>query len=274
MRFAYLLIPVFLFTTQFLFSQQDTTETVKLTLKDNSQLIGTILSEDSTSVYFETSGGILITIPRTQIEKIESYSTVTYDQNDVRLLFSPTAIPLKPGHGYVSVYQIFFPFAAFGVTSFFTFGGGISLIPGAKEQFLYLVPKLTPVKLGNLSLAAGAIYIGISTKETIRFGLFYGMATYTGKKASVSAGLGLVFANWNSLTLQSNLIPIVGGIFRISRNLGFITENWFIPGNPVISFGIRFSSKKVAGDLAFVHFSNGIETGFPFLPWVGFAYNF
>jgi hypothetical protein len=37
-------------------------------------------------------------------------------------------------------------------------------------------------------------------------------------------------------------------------------------------FGIRFFEEKLAADLGFIYIS-GAE-GFPFLPWLGFTYNF
>ncbi|MFQ5584937.1 MAG: hypothetical protein ACE5GL_10920, partial [Calditrichia bacterium] len=77
------------------------------------------------------------------------------------MLFAPTARPLKQGQGYFSVYQIFFPFVAVGVTDFFTLAGGVSLIPGARSQLLYVAPKITPLHLKKFDLAFGLLYLAV-----------------------------------------------------------------------------------------------------------------
>lgn len=97
------------------------------------------------------------------------------DPNHTRLLFAPTARALKAGQGYFSVYEIFFPFVAVGVTDFFTLSGGFSLFPGVESQLLYIAPKITPVHLEKFDLAAGVLYIKIP-EEDEGAGILYSVA--------------------------------------------------------------------------------------------------
>ena len=45
----------------------------------------------------------------------------------------------------------------------------------------------------------------------------------------------------------------------------------------ILSFGIRFFGERLSADLGFFYpmsEGEGISEGFPFIPWLGFAYNF
>ena len=128
-------------------------------------MIGTIEAEDSMQVEFKTRSGVSMRIPRGQIKELERLSGEIvggeykrFDPNHTRLFFAPTARPLKQGHGYFSAYQIFFPFVAVGVTDFLSLAGGISLLPGLKEQIFYLAPKVTPIHVNNVDVSAGVLY--------------------------------------------------------------------------------------------------------------------
>ncbi len=104
------------------------------------------------------------------------------------------------------------------------------------------------------------------------FGMSYGIATYGTSRASVTGGLGWGFVDGK---LSGSPALILGGETQLSNSIKLITENWFPPKTDVaiISFGIRFFGENIAGDFGLMTTtkSNG---GFPFFPWVGFAYNF
>ena len=277
-----LLIALDLFLCHTCLPQQDTSSHMptRLVLADGSELIGTIVSEDSTSIAFRTVGNISMTIPRNQVKsrvrlsgEIIGGEFVRNDPNHTRLLFSPTARSLKAGQGYFSASEIFFPLLAVGVADFMTLAGGISLFPGADAQLFYLAPKITPLQLDNLSLAGGVLYMGITSGETEGFGIIYGVTTYGTQKASVTGGLGWGF--YGDETADRPII-MIGGELRASNSVKLITENWFPPGSDValISLGIRFFGDNLAADFGFWFPAGSEISGFPFLPWLGFAYNF
>ncbi len=170
------------------------------------------------------------------------------------------------------MYEIFFPFIAIGVTDWLTLAGGFTLVPGADRQLLYFAPKITPIQLKNFDFSAGALYINIPD-EIDDGGFFYGMGTYGTEKIALTAGFGWGFSGAD---VVDKPVIILGAETSLSKTVKFITENWLIPDSEVdlISGGLRFTGEKVAADFALVYPAGSDISGFPFLPWIGFAYNF
>ncbi len=259
------------------FPQQDTTskKPVKLILKDGSELIGTIVSEDSLSISFKTLGNISIIIPREQVKDLKHLSNhiVIDDPNHTRLLLAPTAKPLASGQGYFSAYEIFFPLVAVGVTDFIMFAGGMSLFPGAESQLFYFATKVTPIQIGKLDVAGGVLYINTTSRSSGGVGILYGVTSYGNPNTSLTFGLGWGFSRGR---IADKPIILLGGELRTSNNAKLITENWFPPNSDIafLSFGVRFFGEDLAADLGFIYPAGSKITGFPFIPWLGFVYNF
>ncbi|MFN3134735.1 MAG: hypothetical protein ACK44H_04100 [Candidatus Kryptonium sp.] len=259
------------------FSQQDTASerTVKLILKDGSELIGTIVEEDSLSIIFKTLGNISMTIPREQVKALEHFSPGKYrtDPNHTRLLLAPTARSLRSGQGYFSTYEIFFPLVAVGVADFITLAGGMSLFPGVENQLFYLAPKVTPIQIDKFSLAGGVLYINATSGSSEGVGILYGVTSYGDPNTSLTFGLGWGFFGSE---IADKPIILLGGELQTSNNTKLITENWFPPNSDIsfLSFGIRVFGESLAADLGFIYPAGSEITGFPFFPWLGFAYNF
>ena len=261
----------------------------EIELNDGSKLVGNIISEDANFIQFKTLSGMDMKIPREQIKKIEmmegeviSGTIRRNDPNQTRLLFSPTGRALKGGHGYFAVYEIFFPFIAYGITDWFTIAGGVTLVPWAPSQFIYLAPKVTPIQIEKFDLSAGVLYIripdfeedeGDTDDEVNSAGILYGVSTYGTEKAAITLGLGFAFGGGE---IADKPVFVLGGELRSSNSIKFISENWLIPDSDVqlLSAGIRFLGEKLAADFAFFYPAGGDTEGFPFLPWIGFAYNF
>ena len=278
---------VIFFTSIFLTysqAQPDTTthQISRLELKDGSVLIGYVTREDDSVLQIKTLSHIDAAVKVEQIKKREMLSGKFVegqlwrsDPNRTRLLFAPTGRALRAGQGYFSSYEIFFPFLAVGLTDFITLAGGISLFPGAEEQLLYVAPKITPVQLNNFDLSAGVLYIKIPNDEedVNTAGIIYGIGTYGTEEAALTLGCGYGFLGSD---FADNPILAIGGELRASKSVKLITENWIFPGQEVhlLSGGIRFFGENLAADFAFIHpAGSGIE-GFPFIPWLGFVYNF
>ena len=99
------------------------------------------------------------------------------------------------------------------------------------------------------------------------------------------------------MEVGSGLLAMLGGEVQLSNSVKLLTENYLFPYEehtylydagtgtyeerwetryePVFSGGIRFFGQQLAADLALFTspdlFGNG--EGFPFIPWLGFAYN-
>lgn len=279
---------IFLASPSISFSLQDSTnvEVHRVELKDGSVVIGTILSENSVSIKFRTMSNVEMVIQKEQIIKIEVISGKIVkgeiwgrDPNHTRLLFAPTARALKAGQGYFSDYDVSFLFVAVGITDFFTLAGGMTLFRWADEQLYYIAPKITPIHVKNFDLAAGVLYgkipvliVKIPDKEE-GAGIVYGVGTYGTEEAALTFGIGFGFAGGE---FAGKPIFALGGEYRISKSIKLITENWLIPDSEVqlLSVGIRFFGRSLAADFGLIYPAGREAEGFPFLPWVGFAYNF
>jgi len=254
----------------------------RMALNDGSELIGTVLSDGQDTVRFLTAGGLRLAMPRSQIRSItelpgrfEGGRYLRPDPNYTRLLFAPTARPLKSGQGYFSAYEVFFPFLAVGVGDIVTLAGGMSLFPFTSTQLVYLAPKVTAVNTEKFSLAGGVLYMNLtSTSEDFDgAGILYGVSTYGTGDAAVTAGLGWGFYGDE---MANDPVLMLGGELRVSNSVKFISENWFPPKSEVafLSAGIRFFGDRLAADLGLIHPAGPRMEGFPFMPWLGFAYNF
>jgi len=264
-------------------AQQDSTQAAtvyKLTLKDGSEIIGTIQREDSILVEFRSISKVSMRVLREQIRSLVRLpgnvlggEFLRSDPNYTRLFFAPTGRALKNGQGYFSTYEIFFPFVAVGIGDIVTLAGGMSLIPAADNQIFYLAPKITPIHFKDLDISAGVLYINVTSADFSGLGIVYAVGTYGSSNGALTVGLGWGFSQGE---LANKPILLLGGELRVSNSVKFITENWIPPGTDLIiySFGVRFFGENLAADLGFIRPSRFGASGFPFVPWIGFAYNF
>jgi hypothetical protein len=267
-------------------SQSDTSDSEKISrlyLRDGSELYGAVIAETSDSLMFKTVSGLKLTVARTQVKNIEvltgrvidgEYRRV--DPNRTRLLLAPTGRPLRAGQGYFSAYEIFFTFFSVGITDFLSFAGGLTLLPGAEDQLFYLAPKLTlPLHSEAVNIGAGIVYGNVFSSNSSGAGFVYGVGTFGSQYAAVTVGLGYGFAEGE---FASKPVLVLGGETQVSSSIKLVTENWFAVGadSKLLSFGIRFFGEHLAADLGFMYplSDEGGMSGFPFLPWVGFVYNF
>jgi hypothetical protein len=263
------------------FSQQSdaTAYTYQIELIDGSVLIGKIISENEHTLQFLTNSNIKMSIPVEQIRNKEKISGRIVkgqlwrsDPNRTRLFFAPTGKALKAGQGYFSVYEVFFPTVALGITNYIAIAGGISLFPGSSEQLLYLAPKVTPIQVDKFDLSAGVLLLKIPDEDETA-GILYGVSTYGTENSALTVGIGFAFAGGE---FADKPVFALGGEVRVSRYIKLISENWLIPNSDVqiVSVGIRFFGENLAADFALIHPLGSDIDGFPFFPWIGFAYNF
>ena len=272
------------------FTQQadpTTAPTVRIYLKDGSEVVGTIQAESETAIEFLTRSQIAMTIEKGQVERIAEVQEtsldgryVRLDPNRTRLLFAPTARPLGSGQGYIADYYIFFPFIAYGAGDVVSLAGGISILPFSPVQLVYAAPKVT-VHSGRRANVALGVFAGTPVGDLDGdggwVGLFYGLGTFGRPDASVTAGIGFGAVNGE---FSSRPALLLGLERQVSNSVKLISENYAIFPNDdsfiVLSGGIRFFGQRLATDLALVTSPDFLTEGggFPFLPFVGFAYNF
>ncbi len=254
--------------------------TVRLMLVDGTAVVGVIEREDESEIVMRTTSGVVMTIPRAQVKSIDALEGERYfrvDPNRTRLLFAPTARAVDKGTGYLAFYEIVVPFAAAGVGSGVTLAGGITINPGS-GRFVYAAPKLTVLDRRNVSAAVGAIGVtALGDTGGGTAGLLFAVGTFGPPHAAVSAGVAFGFVEGE---FGRNPGLMLGGEYQVSNHVKLLTENYVIVGveevGALLSGGIRFFSDRLAADIGLVIptilLNEGV--GFPFVPWLGFAYNF
>ena len=259
----------------------DTLKLVKITLSDNSVLFGQILVESDTLIEFKSSAGLLINFKPELIKERESLKGETidgkyirYDPSNSRLFFFPTARTPKAGSGYFSDYELLFPFLSIAVTDFLVLSGGMSIVPGASEQLIFIAPKIRVFNSENFCASGGLLYINIP-EEVDNVALGYGVITIGTQKAGFSLGYGTQISSSDEDDLTS--LVMIGGDIQLSNSVKLMSENYIPVGaedmDIVYSFGVRFFGDNLSVDLGFFGVTAESE-GWPFIPWVGFAYNF
>lgn len=247
-----------------------------ITLTDGSELVGFVLNDTPEEIQFRTKAGVEMTISRDKIEELQTIEGEwkdgeyrKFDPNRTRLFFSPTARPLKAGEGYFAVYEIFFPMVAVGITDFFAISGGISLLPYSEHQVIYLAPKATIINSDNFQLGGGLLYMTAAGES---YSLVYAVTTFGSPSLAFTGGMG-----WGLVDGDFSDVPVItlGLEVQISNSAKLITENWILPDEgALISFGIRFFGSHLAGDFGLITSTEASGDGFPFVPWLGIAYNF
>jgi len=258
----------------------DTGKMVRIETKSGQVFRGIIEKQTVEAITLQTRNGLILTIPRENITKIEAIgedeisSKYSYkDPNDTRLFFAPTARTLKQGQGYFSDYELFFPSFGVGAFDFLTIGGGITIFPGSDFQLYYVAPKIRLLHMGKLDVAAGTVYMNATTNEGFGGGIAWGLATYGTSDLAATVGLGWGYSGED---ISDSPVVMLGGEARVSQSIKLLSEAWLFPNsdyNPII-FGIRFFGRRLAADLGMIYVTGTKTSGWPFFPWVGFAYNF
>lgn len=254
----------------------DSSRVLAITTNDGSTFVGRIVAVHPESVELQTSSG-RVTIAFATMKPLASIGAPGREDwfenpNKTRLFFAPTGQMLEKGEGYFSDYEVLFPGVAYGVTDNISFGGGVSLIPGAgTDQLVYITPKVGVSIAPRMHVAVGLIAATVPDESPV--GAVYGVGTVGDGDASVTGGIAYGFAGGD---FSSEFAVLLGGEKRVSRRIALVTENYFVPssvGQPLVSGGVRFMSEKLTVDLAMFNLL-GDNAVFPGLPWVSFIYKF
>jgi hypothetical protein len=256
-------------------------------LHDGSSIVGRITEIATDTVRFATSAGTL-SIARADIVSLQDVQNSSVrkggevwpaNPNATRLLFAPTGRMLEKGEGYFNDTYLFLLSVHGGVTSRFTLGGGMSVLPldDFTDNALYIMPKVGVYASPKLNIAVGGLagVVGgfVDDDQNAGFGVVYAVGTAGGPDASVSFGTGLAYAGGN---FADSPVAMLGGETRLGRRVAFVTENYLIPNDDVtslISYGLRFFGEKLSADLAFWN-APGERVAFPGIPYVSFTVKF
>lgn len=264
----------------------DSTQVQVIRLRDGSSIVGRVTEAGSDTVRFTTSAGVL-SIARAEIVEVREVNASTMRHGEVwpanpnatRLLFSPTGRMLAKGEGYFNDTYVFVLSVHGGLTSRFTLGGGISVLPldDFSDNIAFVAPKLGLVATPKLNIAVGALagYVGglADEGENANLGVLYAVATAGSPDASLTLGTGFGYGGGD---FSGSPAIMLGGETRLSRRTAFVTENYLIPNvdnGALISYGLRFFGEKLSADLAFWYVP-GEDLAFPGIPYVAFSVKF
>lgn len=221
------------------------------------------------------------------------------DPNGTRLFLSPTARTMPQGQGRFSDYMVFFPSVAYGFTDWFDASAGVSLLPGSSTQILTVNLKARAYDSEVVDIAVGNLFgtpVGEGTGDGFG-GTAYGLVTVGDMRRAVTVGAYVAYAGIDAsstfcdgdvcdtednfdFAVAEGVVLMLGGELQVSNSVKLMTENYVGFGDGetggIASGGVRFFGDQIAVDLAFFRpFDSGNDlSGFPFVPYVGFAYNF
>lgn len=253
----------------------------KIVLIDGSEFVGKFVEKDATNLTISTSSLPKVEIPFSQIKSITKVEDSEFrngiywfpNPNATRYFFSPSSFNLKAGEGYYQNSYLVFNSINYGITDFFSIGGGFELIStfSAGEPIYYLTPKVGFELTDNFNVGGGLLFLGAAGETN--FGITYGTATYGNRNDNATLGLGWGFFD-GEFSSKPNIT--LSGMKRIKKRLSLVTENWFVPIEDnshygILSYGLRFFSERIAVDLGFINnkdIAEGIAIGVPYVDFV------
>lgn len=199
-----------------------------------------------------------------------------------RLLLAPTARPLPRGSGYVSDHYLFFPAAAYGVTSNVSVLAGTSLLPalGPADQLKYVTPRLAVRLADGVAVAVGALavssdfYAGGKTA-----GIAFALATFGAPDLSVTGGVGYgwIRHDGEDFALADRPFLGLGGTWRFSPRLALVTETWLFDkidrDTQPMGIALRTFADKWSADWGFAFAADAPLTHTP-IPWLSITWHF
>jgi hypothetical protein len=267
---------------------------VTLALKDGTTLIGRVVAEDPAELQVVTLEGLSVRVPRAAIVSLWEHAPARpgeferSDPNHSRLMFAPTARPLRKGEGYFSDHYVLFPGVGVGLTDQLSLSGGVSTIPavGLEEQVFYVSPKVGFELSNELAVALGAAYAGNGGGEGAAAA--FALATLGRPQKSLSVGVGFAGTRETEYDVRSRSgrdvwrwrekpIVLLAGTLQLSKSVALVSENWLLPGEPLseqpFGLALRFFGDRLSADVGFVIVGSVVEEGFP-IPWLSVSYRF
>ncbi|NEM99364.1 hypothetical protein [Pontibacter burrus] len=254
--------------------------------KDGSVYQGIFLGQDENGIRLQTESAGTIIIPHNKVKSYRILDERNYrngqywyeNPNASRYLFSPSAYSLRRGEAYYQNTYLVLNSFNYGVTDNFTIGGGFELISTfSGEPTFFFTPKYT-FHIANKWRAGGGVLYLTSTLADDGFsglGIGYGIVTYGNTDNNATVGLGYGFVDGS---FSEKPIITLSGMTRLSRRIGLVSENWFVPSEDIsgaiYSYGIRFMGERITVDLAFLNNPDIAESVTIGVPYVDFVIKF
>jgi hypothetical protein len=280
-------------TQQTVLSQQLTGELQKtyvVKLRDGGSITGVLVSETASQIVLESASAGTVTLNKSQIASMTLLSAGDATKgwypnpNPTKYLIGSSAIPLNRGEGYYQNTWLFFNSVNYAFTDYFSLAGGMeifSIFGGSEGPYaFYLNPKVSFQVAENLYAGGNILYANTlrSIDDFGGLGTLNGFATYGNENSNITAAMGWGFAEGE---FTAKPLITISGMARISKRIGFVSENWFIPevgdGGSyygILSYGIRFMGENLSVDLAFINNPDIAEALIIGVPFLDFVFNF
>jgi len=232
----------------------------KIITKDNEEHFGIITKEDNDFIVLKKINLDQETIPKFAIKEREIVDPVKlfgYKTHPTRYLYSPSAIPLKRGSGYLNMLYFLALQAQYGLTD--NLSVGITTTPA-------FMPTLINVKYSHkvddkFHIAGGAQIGRLWYTDEQSLGVVFGTATYGNEINNVSLNLG-----WGFYGKSNENLPMatVSWAYKSTEKVQFIGEFWSLfhaEGAPTVLGGpaLRIKTgKNLFFDIGVVGFSTEI----------------
>jgi hypothetical protein len=265
-----------------------------MTLVDGTQMIGRIQKEEHGKVHLLLLDGQTRTFFRADVGNQQEKSAAKmikvvrgkiWDENPnrTRHLWSPSALPLREGEGYLSQKSLIFTSWAYGITDNVAILLG-SVLPanfaGPKGANLIAALKVATKVAEKVHIGAGFETFIIPYAGTI--GVGFASLTYGVPDAQVTINVGKPFAIDSSNAATGDFLVSVSAIWRFSRHYGLVSENIFIPGIDTdgVGWGIpsvhalvwRSIREETSWDFGFIT-PGGTGIAFPWFEWTWYLGN-
>lgn len=187
------------------------------------------------------------------------------DPNTTRLVFGPTARTLPKGGVSLGLHGFVLPSLQVGITDRVSVGGGTPLMfPFADDRPFWITPKIAVINHHRTQVAVGAV----QTFNLEGVGFAYAVMTTGTPRRSVTAGTAITYARSGGRAV----VLMLGGDKQVRRKMKFVTENYYVRGQGVLSAGVRFFDERTSLDAAVFAPINSYFYGL--VPTLSFVYRF
>lgn len=270
----------------------EVSKTYMVTLNDGSTIAGTLVSITDNEVVIQSSTMGEVRLQKVNIKTMTEVSSFNdkksgiwfTNPNPTKYLLGNSAIPLEKKSGYYQNTWVFVSSFSYGITKNISISAGfeiISILAGGEGPYAFYVNPKASFKIANNFYAGANILYANTIKTVEEFGglaTINGFATYGNKNNNVTCGIGF---GWADGEFSTKPVILVSGMVRASKRIGFVSENWIVPGvnedggyYGIFSYGIRFLGEKTSIDLAFLNNPDIASEIIIGIPWLDFVINF
>lgn len=270
----------------------EVSKTYTVTLNDGSTISGTLVSIDDNEVVIKSGTMGEVRLQKVNIKSMTQVSSFNEKKsgiwftnpNPTKYLLGNSAIPMEKKSGYYQNTWIFVSSFSYGITNNISISAGfeiISIFAGGDGPYAFYINPKASFKIADNFYAGANILYANTIKTVEEFGglaTINGFATYGNKNNNITCGVGF---GWADGEFSSKPVIVISGMVRASKRIGFISENWILPGvnedggyYGIYSYGIRFLGEKISVDLAFLNNPDIASELIIGIPWLDFVFNF